>query len=121
MINFHRLAAMVESLRYSFNDNYLSDNIGKLEQKKNIPYNTEDKNRLYYHLLEMNEEKEREIDKVRKLSDDHTANINYNIENVISCEPFTKYISNLYTLYMDYDPYSDTLLGSIVSYYKKGI
>ena len=121
MINFHRLAAMVESLRYSFNYNYISEEIRNFDIKKNISYNTDDKNRLYFHLKEMNEENQKKVDKVRKLSDENTTNLNYNIENVISSEPFSKFISNFYTLYMDFDPYSDTLLGNIVIYYNKGI
>jgi hypothetical protein len=114
LIFFHRLSSIVESLRYSFNNDMLKNNIGKVKESDDIKYHTEDKKKLYNNLLEMNEEKERVVDNKTKYSDEKNTSINYNIDNVIDSEPFKKYISNFCTLYLDFDTYSDTFQSSVV-------
>jgi hypothetical protein len=114
LIFFHRLSSIVESLRYSFNNDMLKHNIGKVKESEDIKYHREDKNKLYNNLLEMNEEKDRIVDRERKYSDEKNTSVNYNIDNVIDSEPFKKYISSFCTLYLDFDTYSDNFLSSVV-------
>jgi hypothetical protein len=115
LIFFHRLASNVESHRYSFNNDMLKTNIGKIKENENIKYDTTGKNKLYNNLLEMNEEKQRIIDKERKFSDEKSTSVSYNIDNVVKTEPFQKYISNFCTLYLDFDTYSDNFSSSVVN------
>jgi hypothetical protein len=109
MITFHRLAAVVESLKYTLNETNSESNSDNV-----IQYNPEEKDKLYNNLLIMNIETETAENKVRKLSDEEKIDIVYKLDN-LNTSDFSKYISNFCTIYLDFDSYSDNLLSSYVT------
>jgi hypothetical protein len=115
MINFHRLAAVSESLRYK-----LKEDINEQHTENIIAYNPEEKDKLYNNLLKMNDEEENEDKEFRKLSDEEKIDIVYKLDN-LNTSDFSKYISNFCTIYLDYDSYSDNLLSSYVKVFNLGI
>jgi hypothetical protein len=130
MINFHKLAAIMESLKFSFAEvstsggfvtrSNSSTMISQLEQR-------EGKNKLYNNLLEMNvndeksniknqnesKDKNQIEGRKRTFSKGEDVKIDYYIEKETNSE-FDSYISNFCTLYLDYDVYSETPLSIIV-------
>jgi hypothetical protein len=109
MINFHRLAAIVESLRYT-----LKEDIGEQQNENIITYDPQEKEKLYNNLLKMNDESENDEKKGRKLSDDEKVDIVYKLGD-LNTNDFSKFISNFCTIYLDFDSYSDNLLSSYVT------
>jgi hypothetical protein len=112
MINFHRLATVAESLRYSLKEDIsvTDDNVN------NAIYNKEEKDRLYNNLLKMNDEEETVEKKFRKLSDDEKESTQEKFNVNLNIEGFNKYISNFCTVYLDFDSFSDNLLSSLVGF-----
>jgi hypothetical protein len=113
MINFHRIAAIAESIKYTLKEDNTSEQ--KVDNTNHININPDEKDKLYNNLLKMNVEESEEDNntKPRKLSDDEKVNIVYKLDN-LNTSDFSKYISNFCTLYLDFDSYSDNLLSSYV-------
>jgi hypothetical protein len=131
LINFHRLAAIVESMKITIlDDTYINqrgsdDNIfinnivdyslnnkGDKSQQTRNSVQKDGKIKLYNNLVEMNEKhEESEIKNERKYSlEDMKFVIDENEVNNL----LRSFISNHCTLYMDFDSYSDNYLSNMV-------
>jgi hypothetical protein len=133
LINFHRLAAIVESLKFNLVDEIrdsvnislskIDSSIISEEEKsitstifdemKNMNYDTEGKTKLYNNLMEMNESNDENGKKnPRKFSGDDVK-IVYE-KDIEKDYLFRNFISNYCTLYLDFDSFSDSLLSNLV-------
>jgi hypothetical protein len=136
MINFHRLATIVESMKIMLLDestinerqkefNKFMGNIDenncddKVKDNKNTSIidnsKKEGKIKLYNNLIEMNEKHQvTELKNERKysLEDMKFVNEGKEINNILR-----NFISDYCTLYMDFDVYSDNYLSNIVNCY----
>lgn len=121
MINYHKLASIVECLRVKFLDsdegNSNSHNASHKKHVKHMSIDLESKNKLYNNILEMNEEKEEGEKGNFKLEDVKIPTTEYlesNENNKIESPEFEKYISNYCTVYIDFDNYSENRMSSFV-------
>lgn len=114
MINFHRIANIVESLRPNVNE-IINSEFDKLNLLNN--YDDEEKKKLFNNIQMLNEEdtgefkvnnrKSSEDDKINSLNNSFTSEV----EN---SDSFQKHISNYCTLYLDFDTHSDNFHSAIV-------
>jgi hypothetical protein len=133
MINFHRLATIVESMRITLRDESSLNEINKCKEnidarlckshlQENKSYENNDididnsqkegKIKLYNNLVEMNEKHDvADLKNERKysLEDMKFVNDGREFNNVLR-----NFISDYCTLYMDFDSYSDNYLSNIV-------
>lgn len=114
LINFHRLAAIAESLKICICDKSSNDlnNINEPVIKSSNFGTTDGKKDLYNNLIKMNEEGDKQFKKCDKEITSDDIKIIYNHDDMIPI--FEKHISNFCTLYLDFDNYSETPLSSIV-------
>lgn len=135
MINCHRLASIVESMRITLKDELstnerqgrfekfadinkrLFDDINKQVDDIDVNSEKEGKITLYNNLIEMNEKHEvAELKNERKYSfeDKKFVNEGKEFNNILR-----NFISDYCTLYMDFDSYSDNYLSNIVIFINK--
>lgn len=144
MINYHRLALVIESLKFSFAEVSTGGGYVNRSNSSNILVSQyeqkEGKNKLYNNLLEMNFYDEKiessninQIGNQTEIKDNHLNGVGvrrcfskgddvkidyYKDEDLdIGKERYSEfevYISNFCTLYLDYDFYSETPLSIIV-------
>lgn len=134
LINFHRLAAIVESIKITIIDDayinqgrkdgnifinnivdYGSNNNCDKSHQTSISAQKDGKIKLYNNLVEMNErQEESEMKNERKYSlEDMKFVIDENEVNNL----LRSFISNHCTLYLDFDSYSDNYLSNMVCNY----
>lgn len=113
MVNYHRLASIMESFRFDIGEN--KQNI-ELEKLNLVNYDSEEKTKLFNNIQSMNEE-EKEMDKPkkRKFSEDDKFNNSFNHDSD-SAEDFQKHLSNFCTIYLDFDSHSDKLHSALVKF-----
>ena len=114
MINFHRIANIVESLRPNVNE-YMNNEFDKLSLLSN--FDDEEKKKLFINIQLLNEEDPlSNKDKPRKLSDDDRNNSLNNsfTSEAENSEAVQKHISNYCTVYLDFDTHSDNFHSALV-------
>lgn len=122
LINFHRLATILESMRFSYNFfRSNSDENEKISEEKPDELKS---NNLITILETLNGEENDVINKIpRKTSDENenenvsSSKFNCSFENKEPVEDFSKHISNFCTVYLDFDSYSDEYLSCLVIFF----
>ncbi len=123
MTNYHRLAAVVESMRLNVRDPGEEEGKSLFEEPKDnpkTPKGEENVKKIIISELEIINKSEQNgspvITHKRKPSSEETLKLNTSFESILNlnCKEFSKHISSYCTIYLDFDSHSEEYESHIV-------